>query len=106
MPTSAERVSENVPGDFYVVNDLCLRCCLPHGEAPELLNDLAKDFDQCYFRRQPQSPAETEQAIQAIHVSCVCALRYAGSDPQILARLKELGDAHQCDQLQKNHSPP
>ena len=36
---SPQRVPENVPGDFYVVRGACTRCCLPHSEAPELLND-------------------------------------------------------------------
>ena len=33
-----QRVPENVPGDFYVAKNLCLQCCLPHTEAPDLLN--------------------------------------------------------------------
>ena len=49
-----QRVPENAPGDFYVERDVCTRCCIPHGEAPELLNDPKVDFRECYFRRQPQ----------------------------------------------------
>ena len=85
-----QRVPENAPGDFYVERGLCTGCCLPHGEAPELLNDPNVEFRECYFRRQPQNDAEVEQAVRAMSVSCVEALRYAGNDPKIIARLAEL----------------
>src|SRR5688572_19698132 len=85
-----QRVPENAPGDFYVERDVCTRCCVPHGEAPELLNDPNVPFRECYFRRQPETDAEVEHALRAISVSCVQALHYGGSDPKILARLQEL----------------
>ena len=75
-----QRVPENAPGDFYVEADTCLRCCLPHGEAPELMNDSSVDFRECYFRRQPQTPEEVERAIQAISVSELDGIRYGGDD--------------------------
>jgi hypothetical protein len=99
MPTPLpQRVPENAPGDFYVQADLCTQCCLPHGEAPELLNDPKQFFKECYFRRQPQTPAEIDRAIAAISVSEMCALRYAGSDPEILGKLRARNLAAQCDQ--------
>ena len=85
-----QRVPENSPGDFYVERDVCLRCCLPHEEAPELLDDPKDGSPSCYFRRQPENEIETEHALRAISVSCIQALHYGGSDPKILARLKEL----------------
>src|SRR5687768_13997743 len=99
-----QRVPENAPGDFYVRRDVCLRCCIPHGEAPELLNDATVEFRECYFRRQPQNAAEVEQACRAVQVSCVAALRYRGDNPQILARLRDLGAAGQCDRLPGSES--
>lgn len=85
-----ERVPENAPGDFFVERDRCMQCCVPHAEAPELLNDPTVPFRECYFRRQPASAMEIEHALRAVCVSCMDALHYAGDDPKILARLAEL----------------
>src|SRR5687767_6753715 len=59
-----QRVPENSPGDFYVERDVCLRCCLPHGEAPELLDDPEEGAPSCYFRRQPENEVEIEHALR------------------------------------------
>jgi len=91
-----KRVSLNAPGDFYVVADYCLRCGLPREQASELMND-EPEYEECYFRRQPQSPIEVEKAIQAICVSEICNLRYGGTNPDIIHRLQELGCGSQCD---------
>jgi len=93
----SERVPENAPGDFYVVRDRCLRCCLPHHEAPELMNDCDQEFHECYFRRQPNTPDEIKQAIKAIWVSEIEGLRYGGNDQAIIRRLHELGSGQCCD---------
>jgi hypothetical protein len=92
-----QRVPENAPGDFYVERDTCTRCCIPHGEAPELLDDPEEGARSCYFRRQPQNDEEVEHAIRAISVSCVRALRYGGTDPKILARIEEVDGRYACD---------
>lgn len=91
-----KRAAENPDGDFYVVEG-CLWCCLPHEEAPELMNDRSLEFEQCYFRRQPTNDAERDQAINAVCVSCIEALRYGGRDPDVIAKLKAEGHAHLCD---------
>jgi hypothetical protein len=93
-----QRVPQNAPGDFYVQAGMCTACCLPHGEAPDLLNDAKQAFHECFFRRQPQTPEEVDRAISALWVSEVCALRYAGSDPQIIAKLRSRDCGHLCDQ--------
>jgi hypothetical protein len=93
-----KRVAENAAGDFYVEEGMCLRCCLPHDHAPELLNDRTQEFQQCYFRRQPANPLEVEHAIKALDVSEVCALRYGGNDPGILAILRKRGMNVLCDE--------
>jgi hypothetical protein len=92
-----QRVPENAPGDFYVEAGLCTRCCLIHGEAPELLNDPEQPFEECYFRRQPQTPDEIERAISAMCVSEMCALRYGGTDPTIIAKLRARQLGSHCD---------
>ena len=79
----------NAPGPFYVVRDECIACHAPEAEAPELMA-----FDEtagtCYFHRQPQTPEETEHAIQAVVVACCDAVQYRGTDPIILKRFVEL----------------
>lgn len=84
-----ERTPLNAEGEFYVIKDTCLACMAPHHEAPELLG--MDGATGCYFRRQPQTPEESEHAIEAVSVSCVEGLRYAGNDPEILARLQAKG---------------
>lgn len=92
-----ERVPENAPGDFYVEANQCIRCCLPHDAAPDLMNDARVEFRECYFRRQPQTEAEVEQAIRTFLVSETGAQRYGGTDAAILRRLMEAGCGDCCD---------
>jgi hypothetical protein len=52
---------------------------------------------QCFFARQPANPEETTEAIEGTWASCCGALRYGGTDSEILVRMAELGLAEQCD---------
>lgn len=97
--TKFERTPLNAEGDFYVMKDTCITCLAPEHEAPELMG--LDEASGCYFKRQPQNPEEVEHAIEAIRVSCVEALRYAGSDPEILERLRANG----CKSLSDVLSP-
>jgi hypothetical protein len=45
----------------------------------------------CYFKKQPEGPHELTQAINAIAISCCGALCYAGSDAEVVKRLKKVG---------------
>lgn len=92
----------NAPGDFYVEFGSCIACGVPEQVAPALVqfSDNPEDaFHQshCFFARQPQTREETEQAIQALVQSCCAAVRYAGSDPVILERLRHMGHGWCCD---------
>lgn len=98
--STRKRVIENAPGDFYVEAGVCAHCCMPHGVAPELMNDAKVDFRECYFRRQPQTPEEVKQAIEALQVSDLGCLRYGGNNPYIIDQLYHLHLERQCD-----HSP-
>ena len=72
----------NAEGDLFVEYDMCLFCDAPRTEAPELI-----EYDEkghCYFKRQPQDPTELNHAIQAVRVSCIEAVKYGGSDADIL----------------------
>ena len=89
---------------FYVDRNTCLSCGIPIHEAPDLLEFRKRSpggdcGESCAFKKQPSTPEEVERAIRAMSVSCVGALRYAGHDPSVLARLCELRLRHQCDQL-------
>ena len=94
----------NAPGPFYSENDGCITRGAPRAEAPAFIGWYeercgADTHSHCIFLRQPSSPDELEQAIRAMHVSCVENLRYQGSDPSIIARLRALGMAHLGDDI-------
>ena len=77
----------NAEGEFFVEYDMCLACDAPYSKAPDLM-----DYDEnihCYFKRQPETEEEVEQAINAVCVSCIEAVLYLGDDPKILKKLKE-----------------
>jgi hypothetical protein len=90
-----ERYSLN-QGDFYADNGGCTACGAPQAEAPDLIEH-AKEDNHCYFRKQPVTEAEIDRAIGAMMVSCVDALRYGGTDEEIIRRLYENGMAQLCD---------
>jgi hypothetical protein len=91
---------KNAPGDFYVEHNCCITCEAPYNEAPDLMaHDDEGDYPHCYFKRQPETPEEVERAVMAYHVSCVQAVRYAGRNPKIIRRFRELGSGNSCDVL-------
>jgi hypothetical protein len=97
----------NAPGPFYSVKDCCIICLAPECVAPDLMG-LYEDpsgtnaRSHCFFKKQPETPEEIDQAIAAMEISCVENLRYAGDDPAILKRLCELGWRHLCDAFDKD----
>ena len=80
----------NAPGPFYVVNQDCITCGYPHVLAPDLmaweLNSEGREA-HCYFRKQPGTSQEIEQAVNAVNGSCCGALRYSGTDPAVIKRI-------------------
>jgi len=102
-----EREPDNAPGPFYVIKDHCILCALPPETAPENITWDA-EFQRggctgcpnhCRVERQPQTPDEVALVIEATCGSCVEALRYCGTDPEILARFREQGLERLCDAL-------
>lgn len=81
---------KNAPEGFYVVNHDCMTCGYPHVLAPDLMawemNSKGREA-HCYFHKQPETPQEIEHAVNAVKGSCCGALRYSGSDPEILKHL-------------------
>jgi hypothetical protein len=99
---SFERVPENADEDFYVVRNQCMRCGTPHVLAPDLMNDDKTDFVECYFRRQPTNEKEEDQAIEALSQSEIEALRYAGTNPRIIAAIRARDCGHLCDRAEES----
>lgn len=52
----------------------------------------------CFFVRQPVTAQETNAAIRSVWAGCCGAVRYGGSDAEILNRLAQLDATFQCDQ--------
>jgi len=102
-----EREPDSVAGPFYVVKDICIICGLPPETAPHNItwdsesqrSSCSACPNHCRVERQPETPEEIEQMIQAAWGSCVDAVRYCGNDPHILARFRELGIERLCDAL-------
>ena len=85
-----ERHPLNAEGDFYVENLCCLDCNASPSEAPDLM---AYEDLHCYFKKQPETEEELQRAINAVYVTDVCAVRYAGRNPVILEKLPK----NNCD---------
>lgn len=101
FPVAEEpRNPRNAPGPFYVVKGHCVSCGGPQTEAPALVT-LAEDG--CYFHKQPETPAEVNDAIRAMLVSCMKVHRYGGDDPTIRRRLAERGCSSLCDNPLEGH---
>ena len=76
---------ENI-GDFYVTKDECITCGAPEAEAPDIIEHSEKNDGQCFFKKQPETENEIDQAIKAMMISCIGALRYGGNDQKIIRR--------------------
>lgn len=99
------RYADSVEGPFYVAADECITCALPPETAPDCIQ-WDEDFrtagcqgcpEHCRVVRQPETEPELELMLEAVHGSCVSAIRYCGTDAYTLARLRGMGCAHVCD---------
>ena len=79
-----KRYPKNCEGDFFVEDGECILCTLPVSEAPALMecDDLS-----CYFKKQPKTDEEIGDAISAIAVSCCGAVKYCGTDKEVIKRM-------------------
>ena len=99
------RESDNAPGPFYVIKDNCILCALPPETAPDNIKWDAQFQrsgcvgcpNHCRVERQPETPQELELVIDAACASCVEAIRYCGTDPQVIATFRERGLERLCD---------
>jgi hypothetical protein len=82
---------KSAPGDFFVINDQCLSCGFAHVVAHDLIgwNDDPAGISHCIWKKQPETPAELEQAFAAIEGTEAQCYRYAGSDQAIIDKIGE-----------------
>lgn len=93
---NAQRHPLNAIGDFYVLDGDCIACESPEAGAPELVGHVEENY-HCFFRRQPETPNELERAINAVANGCSGAVRYGGTNSNVLRRLAELRSCDACD---------
>jgi hypothetical protein len=103
-----EREPDNAPGPFYVIKGQCIICGLPPETAPKSITWSAETFrfndcmdcpTHCRIERQPATEEELAAVIEAASGSCVEAIRYCGTDPEILSRFRAEGLERLCDAL-------
>jgi hypothetical protein len=78
---------KSAPGDFYVEKGQCLACGVPHVVAPDLVGWTDEKVLHCFWKKQPETPAELERAIAVLEAQELECHRYAGTDPAILNRV-------------------
>jgi hypothetical protein len=78
---------KSAPGDFYVEKGQCLACGVPHVVAPDLVGWTDEKVRHCFWKKQPESPAELERAIAVLEAQELECHRYAGTDAAILIRI-------------------
>src|SRR5579862_548205 len=92
-----ERETDSVPGAFYVCKNVCITCGLPPEIAPANISWDEKSKQSvgtncphhCRVEKQPETEAELVLMIEAASGSCVQAIRYCGTDPQIIERFRK-----------------
>jgi len=102
-----EREPDGAPGPFYVIKNLCIICGLPPETAPQNITWSNQTFRRgcedcpthCRVEHQPKTENELNAVIEAACNSCVEAIRYCGTDPEIIARFKACGHERLCDAL-------
>jgi len=105
-----ERETDGAPGPFYVIKGQCLLCALPVETAPRNITWSAETFrrgcedcpSHCRVERQPETAEEIAQVIEAACHSCIAAIRYCGTDPEILRQFRESRGENLCDAVTRN----
>src|SRR5690349_11132443 len=88
----------NVVGNFYVETDCCLACGVPQWIAPELFAPL-EEHDQCFVKKQPQTPEELDQMIEVMATQDLGCIRYRGRHEATIRRILEVCEADAIDPL-------
>lgn len=74
-------------GDFYVEPNCCTSCGVPQAVAPDLIGWTEEPFVSCYWKKQPETPGELEQAFKIFDGQELGCHHYAGHDPAIQRRV-------------------
>lgn len=82
-----EPYPESVSGDFYVERHCCTSCGYPLVLAPALIGWADAQRSHCYWMKQPETREELRQAFLIFQGQELGCHRYAGTDPEIQARL-------------------
>ena len=80
----------------------CLACGVPHVVAPDLVGWTGEKIPHCFWKKQPETPAELERAIAVLEAQELECHRYAGTDPTILNRVS----SSYCDYPTQSPSVP
>ena len=90
----------NVIGPFYVTTN-CIICGLPPETAPENISfhHDCKGPNTCRFFKQPENQKELDLVFEAMAGSCVEAVRYRGTNKEILKQIKGRGLSRLADAL-------
>jgi hypothetical protein len=78
---------DSARGDFYVESECCLFCGVPQAVAPDLVGRADDTYGLCFWKKQPETPEELEQAIAVLNGQELGCHRYAGHDPKIQIRI-------------------
>ena len=86
IKNNKDKYPKNADGPFYVENGMCICCGVPEDVAPDLMSHeiTPENGYHCYFKKQPSTEQEVQQAIDAVSSSCCGAVNYGGNDPEIL----------------------
>ena len=80
----------NVEGDFFVEDGCCVACLVPMENTADMLK-YDDSVGHCYVVRQPVGRDETMRMAEAISLSEVFCIHYAGYDTTVLSTLRKLG---------------
>lgn len=94
-----EPYPENVPGDFYVERDCCTLCDVPRTIAPNLFTYSGRTdgYDYCYVSKQPEDSNELKAMLEVIQCAELQCIHYRGTDPEIISRIRAMGEIAVCD---------
>jgi hypothetical protein len=85
---------KNAPGDFYVEDGCCLYCGVPDAIAPGMF---AWDDNHCFVARQPTTPGDLENMLEAMREADLECIRYRGQAPDIVRSVVEYGQGYLLD---------
>lgn len=98
-PAPPHQHPANAPGGFYVVDGCCTGCEVPFVAAPELFAwDRTKGYPHCFVKRQPATPEEVGQMMDAVAMAELACIRYGGTEPALIQLMVRSGNGWLCDQ--------